>query len=1408
MDAGITEDGFCDGSLHLDTDETRVKLEDSEHAGKGDTRVAARNSWNVYRWSCPDDSSPRRYRYPTLGSDRAAFVRARADPLACNLNNDMVLLWNDVLIEQDRQAGSGNPPSEESIEDAYQRLFAVAAKHREDLQATLRDAGLDRASDLFTDSDSACGAFDDAREDIDGIEDINKDNDGDDDVFDDSGVRGSWELLNDDLDVTEPEQSHLAREFGSYHYRGDESDTAKRRDTEETLHEICGERNSMLKRWQERADNSDEQYRHLQQEIEGCTSLKNVDDTAITNNNQCNDCNKNNGSKLISGNRRKTSSHSDADIEMMNSSSHHSFRFDSGLHDVSCSSEDDPAGDFSVQPDSGNARPSACDVQMWNTRDTSSVHRKNKSIDPRDMVNTSSGQIKDTENHHQDYSDMFTEEKRELNYQSKPVLTPYLAQTYPSPNQSPSANIEQFRPQTNESSSMKCLSSPPIPTSSNKIFTERFSSSPSSTGLVHPEKLVELQTPLILADPKSTHTTDWDKMSILPFVASPHYHELPVIDAPGTFIPTLIRCHTPDCGKTATLDIARHLYKNCHNCRGNYYCSRKCRREDWKRHKRDVCHGSRVSSACKRVIQFCGLDPEVKAALSRLARRGFLSSGRGCVMLGFPDLCASEEFVRHGLKSRWGKGDASSGTGLELLPVYVPLSELRGSKMYGGGEVLQRLMNFCETYNPELKFLLNIGIGVRWNREQKSGARSANDDDQVRSFQYEPSNVFSMNSETFSMESSPSRGCIHSPKESSPSAHSTTMDSGFSDLNKSIASKPHRIRDNSPRSRSASVNSEDIGYGSLGDIRDSLSHSPLSPSHSTADHTVLYNLQPLPSPPCPSPLSPPGTSERVSYYSTVEPRLRCPIVQKCACLRLFNPAFDPPHLFSRSHCHSRNVSPDSKVSSSILSGQNLANYNQSRLLWPRRCGPTLILTDIPGTWYEAVDEFRLKGFYPHSHSTQTLGTDRKAVQRKARELCFSNIQRRLRQRGVSLHHQFPEVYAELVDYVAGDAEHFPSRIIFPVEQHGNGKMFTCVLMPEAEPDLRWTQKAQLLDNLDVSRQRVWGPLVSAQIVRTSKSMYDPHGSFAANESFVHHSSLSRPEEKRSLPTNIKINGDKSSSEKLLNYQQLRVHQHDQDLLQAEICKESSDARFCPRCHARQSLVDSSTQTADSINKSKMKVTVPDLIKYCPTSPFTRRKFNTNFPIFSFDLEILEMLTSWAQSKTNCNMSRDTMASALLGHLACSSLLYRYQNHHDTSSEGKPQQCPMTSFQATEYTGLSAPYPVAKSNSRQQISQHYPTVTARPRKNRQIQKNDSRHISITQKNQGDPSRDFPVTSLSIDQNENSDMIRRAVSSIGKLPSQDQYVIVNVSSYLTGLTNLFLYKKRSPMSIVILSYMLQF
>ena len=1462
MHAGRADDGSGDNGLETRTDEADLQCGvNNGHAKKGvtGTRSTAHvsRSRNDFDWVNPDsadDGFLRRYRFPTLGADHADFVRARADPLACNLDNDMVLLWNEVEIEARGGAGIGKPPSEESIEDAYQRLYSAAVRHREDLQATLRDAGLERVNDLFTDSDSACGGFDDGREDVEG-DDVCGDNgddnahDADDDVFDDSGVRGSWEFLSDDgaegADGAGLEDDPLTQEIDLLRNSYDGACAVGYPEVSIPGDQLDGDKGTYGVK-QEQLVEGQPGVKHIRQQHDrevvqtsssgDSVSINSYNSSSKDSNNNNKSIRNNNDFKNVSSSSYITTNninggdstrgvpeHGSSDCPAALTSgllSHSSSRFDSGHYDTtSCSSEDDhpfsetghaavdtprpglhssqavsspgrniPVGDLGdiVGMDLGDSGPDR--LFGHNSRSLGSADAE-VFEDNGDLLFRRS--TLGEENPHNRYPkedrvypDVFPKNSDTEKLQGNPpndhdILMPHLIQPqpYPTPVHSPPANMEQFRPETNESSSSKFLSSSPIPARSRKFYANSSYSPQSSSVLNHP---VESQPQLTTGDP------DWGGMSILPLVASPHHHDLPVIDAPGSYSPTLVRCHAPDCGKTAALDIARHLYKNCHNCRGSYYCSRKCRHRDWKRHKHDVCHGSRVSSACKRVIEFCGLDPDVKSALSRLARRGFLSYGRGCVMLGFPDLRATEEFLCDGLKSL-PKGDANS---LQLLPVYVSLSELRGSKMYGGAEILQRLMTLCETYNPELKFLLNVGIGVRWNREQMLRTQTAEWNDQVGSFQYKLTvNGRTVLSESSDMPSfagsSPNGGCMQSPKESSFSFHSTTIDSGYGDHQRSTPSKHPRSRDTSSRGRSVSVNSEDVGYGSLGDIRDSLAYSPVSPGQSFTDGAVFHSVQPPPSPPHPSPLSPPMNGENVVYYWDAEPRLKCPILQKCACLRLFNPAFDPPSSLP-SYPHLANVPQDRKVSLPTRSVKNLSCLNP--MVWPRRCGPTLILTDVPGSWYEAQDEFRLRELGPRTSVTAIRNdvTTKRAVQGKARELCFSNIQRRLRQRGVSLRRQFPEVYDELVEYVSGDTEHFPSRIIFPVDEHGSGRMFTCVLMPEAEPDLRWTQTAKLLDNLDISRERVWGPLVSGRLVRPSQAVSGPHPTGSAeNTEFSSQANLPQPVGDGILGPDAKdcVDEGYSGDHVCVTKREGGSDSHNIDKNQCNIEVQQRNnlgtpsntqiiTRVCPRCLTRTTLVDGSTQTGVPINTTKVKATVPDLITQCPTSSSMRRRFNTNFPIFSFDLDILEMLTSWANLKSkDSKHSQKTMAPLLLGHLACSSLLLRYQNHHASSTETQVHQhCPIVSSQTNESAKFSGRCPVANSGNGQSGAclPHSSTVRESQQKESKsfYHHNSSPHkIPTTACNS---SNFYPA----FDQRESSVVSRSKIGCDRKLPSQDQ------------------------------------
>ncbi|XP_066993460.2 uncharacterized protein [Anabrus simplex] len=70
---------------------------------------------------------------------------------------------------------------------------------------------------------------------------------------------------------------------------------------------------------------------------------------------------------------------------------------------------------------------------------------------------------------------------------------------------------------------------------------------------------------------------------------------------------------------------------------------------------------------------------------------------------------------------------------------------------------------------------------------------------------------------------------------------------------------------------------------------------------------------------------------------------------------------------------------------------------------------------------------------------------------RAREISFTNIQRHLRQRGVSLRRHFPDVYKRLCAYVEGSTERFTPVTIYPRDAV-TGKCFMCIIMPDAEPE--------------------------------------------------------------------------------------------------------------------------------------------------------------------------------------------------------------------------------------------------------------------------------------------------------------------------------------------------------------------
>ncbi|KAL4660785.1 hypothetical protein GN956_G727 [Arapaima gigas] len=104
---------------------------------------------------------------------------------------------------------------------------------------------------------------------------------------------------------------------------------------------------------------------------------------------------------------------------------------------------------------------------------------------------------------------------------------------------------------------------------------------------------------------------------------------------------------------------------------------------------------------------------------------------------------------------------------------------------------------------------------------------------------------------------------------------------------------------------------------------------------------------------------------------------------------------------------------------------------------------TLILTPPPGT--SDIDKEGEEG-------------------RKAREICFINIQRELRTRGVFLRHEYPKIYQQLCEFVESNKRFTPTTI-YPVDKR-SGKQFMCMIMAASEPrTLDWVATPHLLDDI-------------------------------------------------------------------------------------------------------------------------------------------------------------------------------------------------------------------------------------------------------------------------------------------------------------------------------------------------------
>ncbi|XP_038046501.1 uncharacterized protein LOC119720744 [Patiria miniata] len=176
----------------------------------------------------------------------------------------------------------------------------------------------------------------------------------------------------------------------------------------------------------------------------------------------------------------------------------------------------------------------------------------------------------------------------------------------------------------------------------------------------------------------------------------------------------MVKCNYKKCAKTKELAEARKSFKTCHNCY-TYYCSRQCRKMHWPRHKKR-CLFSRVNSACKHVIYHSRYNAQLQSDLTRVARTGYLSRGRGSILLIFPDTESAENYTERGFDA------------LPSAPTYSTVRELETSDLFG--DHMKFLLEMCRTYDPERKFVLNVAIMA--NPEQHRGNRPRQTDTAVK----------------------------------------------------------------------------------------------------------------------------------------------------------------------------------------------------------------------------------------------------------------------------------------------------------------------------------------------------------------------------------------------------------------------------------------------------------------------------------------------------------------------------------------------------------------------------------------------------------------------------------------------------------------------------------------------------
>uniref|UniRef100_A0A914WTF8 MYND-type domain-containing protein n=1 Tax=Plectus sambesii TaxID=2011161 RepID=A0A914WTF8_9BILA len=154
----------------------------------------------------------------------------------------------------------------------------------------------------------------------------------------------------------------------------------------------------------------------------------------------------------------------------------------------------------------------------------------------------------------------------------------------------------------------------------------------------------------------------------------------------------VVRCGY--CNRTNDLEAARQRFVSCKHCY-SYYCSRICRRTAWELHK-DRCSFARVNTMCKDVIMKVREDPEAQWQMSRVARQGYATRGRGSVNFRFRSPFMAEKYVKGG----WSALSAEPGNYLFYYTIPTLIEERKEPS----------LIALCRKYDPRGKFILSVSI--------------------------------------------------------------------------------------------------------------------------------------------------------------------------------------------------------------------------------------------------------------------------------------------------------------------------------------------------------------------------------------------------------------------------------------------------------------------------------------------------------------------------------------------------------------------------------------------------------------------------------------------------------------------------------------------------------------------------